>query len=131
FYSTDVTVAYSNSASARYTLKFLGHDVDGRGGPEATFDLGAQKSATYADVLGSVFQKTTDYGAIRVASQSPASDSSFIGVLAQTSTPGFGGTFGQSVPAATAADLIRAGAARSILAVEEDGSFRTNLILTN
>src|SRR5207237_5307581 len=29
FYSTDLTVAYTNTASARYTLKFLGHDVDG------------------------------------------------------------------------------------------------------
>jgi photosystem II stability/assembly factor-like uncharacterized protein len=131
FYTTDVTVAYTNAVSARYTLKFLGNNMDGRGGPETTFDLGPQKSVTYTDVLGSVFQRTSDYGAIRVASQYPSSDSNFIGVLAQTSTPGFGGTFGQSVPAVTAADLIRTGTARSILAVEEDDSFRTNLILTN
>jgi hypothetical protein len=68
---------------------------------------------------------------IRVASQFPASDSAFVAVLAQTSTPGFGGTFGQSVPAATAADLIRNGSERSILSVREDGSFRTNLIPAN
>jgi hypothetical protein len=131
FYTTDLTVAYTNAVSARFTLKFLGNNMDGRGGPETTFDLGPQKSVTYTDVLGSVFQRTSDYGAIRVASQYPSSDSNFIGVLAQTSTPGFGGTFGQSVPAVTAADLIRTGTARSILAVEEDVSFRTNLILTN
>jgi hypothetical protein len=44
---------------------------------------------------------------------------------------GFGGTFGQSVPAATASDLIVKGSERSILAVREDGPFRTNLILAN
>lgn len=131
FYTTDLTVACSGAANARYTLKFLGNNADGRGGPESTFDLGAGKSVTYADVLGSVFQRTSDYGALRVASQGPAPDTSLLGVLAQTSTPGFGGTFGQSVPAATAADLIRSGTARSILAVAEDDSFRTNLILAN
>src|SRR5207244_3516987 len=78
FYTTDLTVAYTSSSSARYTLKFLGHDADGRGGPEATFDLGAQKSVSYGDVLGSVFQRTSDFGAIRVASQGQSSDSSFI-----------------------------------------------------
>jgi hypothetical protein len=127
FYTTDLTVAHTYADSARFTLKFLGNNVDGRSGRETTFDLGPEKSVTYTDVLGSVFQRTSDYGAIRVAS----SDSRFIGVLAQTSTPGFGGTLGQSVPAATAADLIRTRSAQSILAVREDDSFRTNLILTN
>jgi photosystem II stability/assembly factor-like uncharacterized protein len=131
FYTTDLTVAYTNDVSARYTLSFLGHDKDGRGATGTTFDLGAGKSATYADVLGSVFHKTSDYGAIRISSQYPYSDAGFLAVLAQTSTPGFGGTFGQSVPAATAADLIRSGTERSILAVREDDAFRTNLILAN
>ena len=131
FYTTDLTIAYTGTVGARFTLKFLGNNADGRGGQESTFDLGAGKSVTYNDVLGSVFQRTSDYGALRVASQGPASDTNFIGVLAQTSTPGFGGTFGQSVQAATAADLIRSGTARSLLAVAEDDSFRTNLILAN
>ncbi len=50
-------------------------------------------------------------------------------VLGQTSTPGFGGTFGQSVPAMELQDLISAGKPRSIVAVRDDASFRTNLIL--
>jgi hypothetical protein len=131
FYTTDLTVAYANWYSARYALKFLGNNLDGRNGTEVTFDLGAGKSATYADVLGSVFKRDSDFGAIRVSSQFPASDSGFLAVLAQTSTPGFGGTFGQSVPAATTSDLIRPGTERSILAVREDDAFRTNLILAN
>ncbi len=131
FYTTDLTVAYTGNVSSRFVLKFLGNNKDGRSGTEKTFDLAAGKSATYADILGSVFGLTSDYGAIRVASQVPASDSARVAVLAQTSTPGFGGTFGQSVPSATAADLIRSGSERSILAVREDGAFRTNLILAN
>lgn len=131
FYTTDLTVAYTGNVTSRFTLKFLGNNKDGRGGVERTFDLTAARSATYTDILGSVFGLNSDYGAIRVASQVPASDSARVAVLAQTSTPGFGGTFGQSVPAATAADLIRKGSDRSILGVREDGSFRTNLILAN
>ncbi|MEO8053757.1 MAG: endo-1,4-beta-xylanase [Acidobacteriota bacterium] len=131
FYTTDLAVAYTGDVSARYTVKFLGNNKDGRAGAEQTFDLAARRSVAYADILGSVFGLASDYGAIRVASQFPASDSALVAVLGQTSTPGFGGTFGQSVPAATAADLIRNGTERSILAVREDGAFRTNLILTN
>lgn len=131
FYTTDLTVAWASELGARFTLKFLDHDEDGLEGPEATFDLGAGASVTYGDVLGSVFRRTSAWGAIRVASQSPIAGSTFLGVLGQTSTPGFGGTFGQSVPAATAAELIRPGSERSILAVREDASFRTNLCLAN
>jgi len=131
FYTTDVTIAYTNSIGARFTLKFLGNNADGRSGAEKTFDLAAQRSVTDADVLGSVFQQTSNYGAILVTSQFPTSDTPFISVLSQTSTPGFGGTFGQSVPAATSADLVRNGQEQSILAIREDAAFRTNLILTN
>ncbi|MFI5197014.1 MAG: endo-1,4-beta-xylanase [Thermoanaerobaculia bacterium] len=131
FYTTDVTVAYTGDASSTYTMNFLGNNIDGRSGTEKTYSLMARKSATYGDVLGSVFGLTSDYGAIRIASQYPASDSAFVAVLAQTSTPGFGGTFGQSVPAATASDLIVSDTPRSILAIREDSSFRTNLILAN
>jgi len=131
FYTTDVTVAYANNISATFTLKFLGNNADGRSGAEKSFDLAAERSVAYADVLGSVFQQSSNYGAILVTSQYPSSDASFLSVLAQTSTPGFGGTFGQSVPAATGADLVRNGQEQSILGIREDGAFRTNLILAN
>jgi hypothetical protein len=131
FYTTDLTVGYTNNSSARFTLQFLGNNMDGRSGAQKTFDLAAERSVTYVDVLGSVFQQTFNYGGILLTSQYPSSDTTFISVLAQTSTPGFGGTFGQSVPAATAADLVRNGQPQSILAIREDGAFRTNLILTS
>ena len=95
--------------------------------------VAAGKTVTFVDVLGSVFGQSSAYGALQIyaAYTSATAGGSSLVFLAETSTPGFGGTFGQSVPAATAADLIRNGTDRSILAVREDGSFRTNLILAN
>ncbi len=126
FYTTDVTVANTGASDTGLTLKFLGNNQDGSGGAERSFTLAAGQSTTYADILGSVFGETTNFGAISISSSSP----SFV-VLGQTSTPGFGGTFGQSVPAARPSDLITGGAPRSIVGVREDGAFRTNLILSN
>lgn len=126
FYTTDLTVANTGTATATFTLKFLGNGVDGRSGAEQTFALGAGKSATYADVLGGVFGLTSAFGAIQVKA-----DTAALAVSSQTWTPGGGGTFGQSVPAAGASDLIASGGTRSISAVREDTSFRTNLVLAN
>jgi 6-phosphogluconolactonase (cycloisomerase 2 family) len=127
FYTTELTVANAGGTDASFTLKFLGHDQDGTSGVERTFALAAGRSATYTDVLGSVFaQSSGAYGAIQISS-----DSASLAVLGQTSTPGFGGTFGQSVPAATPDDLVRADAPQSVVAVREDEAFRTNLILAN
>jgi photosystem II stability/assembly factor-like uncharacterized protein len=126
FYTTDVTVANTGGSDTQLTLKFLGNNQDGSGGAERSFTLAAGQSTTYADILGSVFGETANFGAIRISSSSP----SFV-VLGQTSTPGFGGTFGQSVPAARTSDLITSGVPRSIVGVREDSAFRTNLILSN
>ena len=127
FYTTDLTVANAGGADTTFTLKFLGHDQDGTTGAERTFALAAGLSATYTDVLGSVFsQGSGAYGAIQISSASAS-----LAVLGQTSTPGFGGTFGQSVPAAAPSDLVAAGASQSVIAVREDGAFRSNLILAN
>ncbi len=127
FYTTQLTLANRTQAHASVTLKFLGHDVDGRGGTQKVVDVPAGKAVTWADVLGEVFGVSTGYGAIRVLSPSVA-----LNVLGQTSTPGpSGGTFGQSVPASAASDLVTVGVSRSIAPVREDGRFRTNLILAN
>ncbi len=127
FYTTDLSIAYRGDFSARYVLKFLGHDRDGNTGPELTFELGPQRSVTYRDVLGSVFHATSDHGAIRITPTYTRD----LAVLAETATPAFGGTVGQSVPASTGTDLIHFGSRRSILAIREDDAFRSNLILAN
>lgn len=136
YYTTALSIGNRGGAEARYRMKFLGHDVDGTGGPEsAEFVLGPNQAVTYEDVLGSVFaQGNGAYGAIRVTANVPS-----LNVLGQTATPVLtdwkscvsSGFFGQSVPAVPAAGLISAGTTRSIVGVRDDTSFRTNLILAN
>jgi hypothetical protein len=126
-WTTDLFVANTGTADATLGLQFLGHDADGRSGPEKSFTLGGGKAATYADVLGSVFGLSSDWGALRVASSTAS-----LLVSGQTSTPAAtGGSYGQSVPAFADADLVRAGTSRTILGVREDAAFRTNLVLAN
>jgi len=100
FYTTDVTVANVGTTTANYFLKFLGNNRDGSVGPQRNYSLPAGRSATFADVLKSVFNLDSDFGAIQVGG------SEDLVVLGQTSTPGFGGTFGQSVPAMEQQDLM-------------------------
>lgn len=126
FYTTDLTVANPTAAAANVTVKFLGHDVDGRNGVEKTVNVGAGQAVSFEDVLGSLFGIGSGYGALRVSSTSA------LAVLGQTFTPGpSGGTFGQSVPAMGEDDWIDGLNPRAIAAVREDARFRTNLILAN
>lgn len=128
FWTTDLVVANTGGSDGTFTLKFLGHDADGRPGPQLSFSIPKARTTVVADVL-SQFGITSGYGAIFI--------SATVGSLAisgQTSTPGVscvGGTFGQSVPAVASADLITPGKSRSIVGVREDGHFHTNLILAN
>jgi hypothetical protein len=127
FYTTDLSLSNLGGADATITLKFLGHDQDGRSGTEMTVSLAPGKSVTYADVLKSTFAVDSGYGAIQLKTTA-----SGVVATSQTSTPGpNGGTFGQSVPVLGGTDFITSDTPRSILGIREDGSFRTNLILTN
>lgn len=125
-WTTDLVVANVDQTDATFTLKFLGHDVDGRSGTEKSVLLAAGKSARYPDVLGTVFGLSEDYGAIQV--NSPNARLAF---SSQTSTPGANGTYGQSVPAFTSDDLIQAGLPRTFPLIREEDVYRTNLVLTN
>ncbi len=126
FYTTNLAVANVGAAPASFTMKFLDHDQDGSSGPEQTFNLESGKSVTYLDVLGSVFHQTSGFGAIRITSST-----SSLNVVSVTSTPGFGGTLSQTIPAVRASDLIPAGSHRSILYIREGDGFRSNLILAS
>lgn len=125
-WTTDLTVANTGTTDATLFVRFLGHDADGRAGSERTLGLAAGLSVTYVDVLGSLFGQGSAWGAIQLRSASPS-----LLVTSETSTPGGGGTYGQAVPAVLESDLVRNGAARTIAAVRENGSFRTNLVLAN
>ncbi len=125
-YTTDLTVANTTTSDLAFTMRFLGHDADGRTGSVKTMGVGAGKTVTYTDVLGSVFGMSTGYGAIRIVA-----DGAGLVVMGQTSTPGAGGTVGQSVPAFRSTDLVRQGSPQVITPVQNDAAFRTNLILAN
>ena len=128
FYTTDLTIGNAGTTPATVTLKFLGHDQDGSGGPEAVRTIPANSVATYPDVLGSVFGVSSGFGAILVTSTS-----SNLKVLSQTSTPppSLVGTFGQSVPAAGAADFVTLAAPKTLVGLRQDAAFRTNAVIAN
>ncbi len=126
FWSTDLMVANAGTSAASVVVKFLGNNSDGRQGPERTISLAPGQSVTSPDVLLSLFGISSGFGAIRLASST-----SDIKVLSQTSTPGAGGTYGQSVPAQDASQWITPIASRTIDAIREISTFRTNLILVN
>ena len=126
FWVTDLTIANFGAGEASLLLKFLGNNQDGRPGPERTFPLGAGQSITFQDALQSIFGIDSGYGALLLNATSP-----FLSLSGQTYTAGAGGAYGQSVPATSLQDWIQKDAPHSILAVREDESFRTNLILAN
>ena len=91
------------------------------------FTLAPHATLNLPDVLHSAFGLNSGFGAIRLTST--AFDLMLQG---QTSTPGAGGTFGQSVPASGSNGSfvfeLRPG---SLSPIREDSQFRTNLILAN
>lgn len=126
FYTTNATISNTGSTAAQVTLRFLGHERDGRTGPEKSFTLAAGASITFNDVLSSAFAIGDDYGAILVSSNVAT-----LVVESTTSTPGGGGEFGQGLGASGRNELIGDDHARSLVGVRDDSRFRTNLVLTN
>ena len=125
-WTTDLTVVNTGTTDATLYVRFLGHDADGRNGPDRTFLLAAGRSVTWADLLGSLFGLGEAWGGVQLRSASPS-----LVATSQTSTPGGGGTFGQSVSLVPETELVRSGTSRTIPAIREDASFRSNLVLAN
>jgi hypothetical protein len=131
FYTTDVSITNMSILNTHGTLWFLGHDRDGRDSPAYRFALEPGATLNLPDVLHTVFGLDSGFGAIRLTSDNyPA-----LTISGQTSTPGAGGTFGQSVPGAgdyaTRSDLVSPLFPRSIAPIRDDAAFRTNLVLLN
>lgn len=126
FWTTDVTVSNAGTAEAHFELKLLVHDEDGRTGPAVKTSLSPGQSRTWRDAVQSLFAIDSGHGALRLTAAEAG-----VSIQARTSTPGGGGTFGQSVPAAACRDLVVEGAPRWITGIREDGAFRTNLVLAN
>lgn len=126
FYTTSLTISNTGSADALVSLRFLGHERDGRTGPEKSISVAAGTATAFADVLSSAFGLEDDYGAILVSSNVAT-----LAVESTTSTPGAGGEFGQGLRASGRNELIGDDHARSLVGIRDDSLFRTNVVLTN
>jgi hypothetical protein len=124
-WTTTLALANPGPADALVTLKFLFHDADGRSGPEKTVFVRAGSLLEYADVLGTLFVRTQDYGAILVTSSSAN-----LVVQSETSTPSSSGTVGQALPAFGPADFAST-TPKALAPIRESPLFRTNLVLAN
>jgi uncharacterized protein DUF5666 len=126
FFTTSLTLSNTGTADASVTIKFLGHDRDGRNGIERTITVAAGATVVINDLLGSFFGIGDDFGGVRITSSVPT-----LVVDSNTGTPSGQGTFGQQLRATEHNDLITSSRSRSIAGVRSNGRFRTNLMLTN
>jgi hypothetical protein len=126
-YATDLTILNRGTSETAVTVKFLGHDADGRNGAEFTENVAAGATLRVADVLNSKFGVGNGYGALRISWPSSA-----VSALGETfAVSPAGGTFGQAVPALAGSDLVYAGSRKFIAGLREDASYRTNLFVVN
>ena len=126
FFTTDVTLSNDGSLDASVSVKFLGHDHDGRSGLERSVSLPAGSTVVLEDVLGSFFGVNDDFGALRVASNVPS-----LSVHSRTGTPSGAGSFGQELRGTERNELVTPDRSRSISGVRADTRFRTNLVVAN
>jgi len=125
-WTTTLTLANGGAADAYVTVKFLGHDTDGRSGEEKPVIIPAGVLVEYPDVLKSLFGRDLDWGAILVTSSSMS-----VSVQSETSTPAVSrGSVGQALPALGPPDYASA-TPKTLAPVRENAFFRTNLVLAN
>ncbi|MFN7987602.1 MAG: hypothetical protein U0529_09025 [Thermoanaerobaculia bacterium] len=124
YWTTRFTLANPGPDDAVATLKWLGHDADGRGGHEFTYLVRAGETLA-PEMTTWELSFAESWGAILVTSTSPA-----LVLQSETSTRLSGGTAGQALPALGPGDF--AGATPKTLApIRQTGAFRTNLVLAN
>ena len=108
-------------------MKFLGNNQDGSGGPEQTFNLESGQVGHLLRRPRLGLQRDLELR----RHPHHVGHSGFLNIVSVTSTPGFGGTLSQTIPAVFSSDLIPAGSSRSILYIREGDGFRSNLILAS
>ena len=128
FWTSDLTVFNRSSSATTITLRFLGHDADGKDGPQKTFELSPYETITYRDVLSSAFGFANGWGALQVLS-----DSGPLAVRSRTSTPSGNGMVGDGLPGVRLSDFFTSQTAPSpvLVGLREDDEFRSNLVLVN
>lgn len=124
YWRTRLTLSNPGPVDAAVTLKWLGHDTDGRGGYEFPYFVPAGHTLSpHEGTWEANFPE--DWGAILVSSSSPA-------VLLQSETWTFlsGGSVGQAVPALGPTDFASA-TSKTLAPIRENDAHRTNLVLAN
>lgn len=122
---TDLEVHNPGAASATYIIELLARDQPNPDPPRATFTLSEGRSATYADILHSVFS-FNGAAALRIT---PTAGNVLL--ASRTFNQASSGTFGQFVPSHTVQQAIVSGISGRLIQLSHDPSlkagFRTNL----
>lgn len=137
---SDLTITNVEESDGQFVVQFLGHGSDGEQNLPAVQPasspqrIGPSGSREIPDVLAALFSVSSDYGAVLVQSTGRL----LVGArTATTTTSGGVGTFGQFTEAvdvsagATPAVALATGETGFFVAVREDASARTNLVLVN
>lgn len=125
YWSTHLTLVNSGATDAAVTLKWLGHDSDGRGGAERAYLVRAGQTMDLPVEEWEISHQQ-NYGAILVTSSSPS-----LLLQSETSTSlSSGGTVGQALAAFGAADFASV-TPKTLAPIRENPLFRTNLVLAN
>lgn len=128
FWTSDLTVHNRGPIPVSMTLKFLGNNTDGTGGPEKVLTLDPYQTITYVDVLSSVFGISDGWGAVQALTNSDQ-----LTVRSRTSTLLAGGSVGDGVPGVRQSAFFTEQTSPSpvLTGLIEGARFRSNLILVN
>lgn len=128
FWTSDLTVHNRGPVPVSMTLKFLGNNTDGTGGPEKVLTLDPYQTITYVDVLSSVFGISDGWGAVQALTNSDQ-----LTVRSRTSTLFAGGRVGAGVPGVRQSAFFTEQTSPSpvLTGLSEDNRSRSNIILVN
>jgi hypothetical protein len=136
---SDLAVTNVEAADGQFVVQYLGHGNDGDENVPALQPVSSPQhlapsgSREISDVLGSLFSISSDYGALLVQSTNRL----LVGARTAVHAPEGAGTFGQFTEAVDVSSGASPGFALSFgetgrfVAVREDASARTNLVLVN
>jgi len=128
FWTSDLTVHNRGPVPVSMTLKFLGNNTDGSGGPEKVLTVDPYQTITYVDVLSSVFGISDGWGAVQALTNSDQ-----LTVRSRTSTLLAGGSVGDGVPGVRQSAFFTDQTSPSpvLTGLSEDNHSRSNIILVN
>ncbi len=136
---SDLAITNVEAADGQFLVQYLGHGNDGDENVPALQPVSspqrvaASGARAFPDILGSFYSVSSDFGALLVQSTSRL----LVGARTVTAAPGGVGSFGQFTEAvdvssgATPGFALAFGETGRFIAVREDASARTNLVLVN